>query len=235
VDTGRHGPVAQGFHDGFGQRGFATTACRLRDSGDDGQATRVGQRLVGERDGGGQTLEQGLPAAPEIVHLGVERHAPLLGLPQHGLELLCQPRGTGLISSRRGRPGLPVGVVVPRRLARRKRSASVELCALDGDLPAKSVEAPDELLPGAAALPQQLVETGQLREEEAVPARVMAGGGASAAVRLQRRRVISELFVLRPVFQSVFDYLAAAGSARPPLDSRREQTAQSEAVLMAPP
>jgi hypothetical protein len=63
----------------------------------------------------------------------------------------------------------------------------------------------------------------------------MPGRAASAAVRLERRRVVSELLVLRPVFQSVFDYLAAAGSTGPTLDFAREQTERSEAVLTAPP
>jgi len=46
--------------------------------------------------------------------------------------------------------------------------------------------------------------------------------------------VVGEL-VLQPVFQSVFDYFADAGSAGPALDFPREQAARNEAVLMAPP
>ncbi len=209
--TDHRGPVTQGFDGGSGEGEFAAAARALRGGGDGWPAACVGQRLVGAREGRGKASEQGLPAAPEIVHLGVERHAPLLGLPLRGLKLLRQPRSAGLVSSRRGRPGLLFGVAVPRRFARRKGAAPLDLCARDGDLPAKSGEAPHKLLPGGAALPQRLVETGQLRQEEAVPARVIPSGAAAPAFRLERLRVVGELFVLRLVFQSVFYYLVAGG------------------------
>lgn len=63
----------------------------------------------------------------------------------------------------------------------------------------------------------------------------MPTGADSAAARLARRRVVSELLILQPVFQSVFDYLPAAGSTMLAPDSTRQQTVRFETVLIAPP
>ena len=131
----------------------------------DGHAARRGQRLVGPRDGGRQTSEQGLSAAPEIVHLGVERYPPHLGLPQRGLELQHQLRRALFLSRGRGRPGPLAAVVVPRRFTRRQGAAPLELAR-------SSRRSPGEERRGAERAPStrrraprnKLVDPGEVRE-----------------------------------------------------------------------
>lgn len=165
--TSHYGSLAQRFDDDIRQRGAAADAGAVRDGGDGWRTASVNHRLVRARDGGGKLSQPGRPAAPQIVHLGVEPYPPLLGVPQRGLELQRQPAGAGLISSGRGETGALVGVVISWLLTH-KGAAPLSLCARDGDLAAKTIEPVNEFLPYRVTLAQQVVDPGQLCEEEAI-------------------------------------------------------------------
>ena len=78
--TTRHGPVAEGIDDRFGQRRFAATACPLRDGGDGrARAPRRPATGRGEREPW-EGVEQSLSAAPEMVICGVKRARRALDL-----------------------------------------------------------------------------------------------------------------------------------------------------------